>query len=68
MQGCRALAPIVASAGPVDWDSESKGQLRKLLRAKGGKGELDFARRLCADNRLLKSLQSACRDMQRRRR
>jgi hypothetical protein len=65
-RGYRALAPIVAAVETVEWDRESKHQLRKLLRAKGGKRELEYARRLCAGDKLLQSLRSACRDMRRR--
>jgi hypothetical protein len=61
-----ALAPIVAAAGPVSWDRDSKQKLRQLLRAKGGKRELDYARRLCSNDQFLKSLRAVCRDTQRR--
>jgi len=60
--GFSALAPIVAATEPGAWDRDSKQKLRKLLRAKGGKRELDYAKQLCADDQFLKSLRNACRD------
>ena len=61
-RGLSALAPVVTAAAPAEWDRDTKRKLRKLLRAKGGKRELDYARHLCTNERLLKSLQRVCRD------
>ena len=61
-RGLSALAPIVTAVAPAEWDRDTKRKLRKLLRAKGGKRELDYARHLCTNEQLLKSLQRVCRD------
>jgi len=61
-RGLSALAPIITAAEPAEWDRDTKRKLRKLLRAKGGKCELDYARHLCTNEQLLKSLQRVCRD------
>ena len=60
-QGFSALAPIVAAVAPGAWSTEAKRSLRGVLRAKGGKRELDYAKRLCRDVQFLSSLQKACR-------
>lgn len=56
----RALAPIVAATAPGDFDIDAKRSLRGLLKAKGGKRELGYARRLCAEAQLLQSLRTVC--------
>jgi hypothetical protein len=61
-RGLSALAPIVVAAEPAEWDRDSKQKLRNLLRAKGGKRELEYARQLCSNDQFLKTLQRACRD------
>jgi hypothetical protein len=66
LRAFRALAPIVAAADPGAWDRDAKRSLRAVLKAKGGKHELKYARRLCMDEQLLSSLQLACKRAQRR--
>ncbi len=61
-QAFRALAPIVAAAEPGTWDQDAKRSLRAVLKAKGGKRELDYARQLCLSNQFLKALRTACRE------
>ena len=63
-RGLSALAPIVVAVEPGTWDRGSKQELRKLLRAKGGKRELDYARQLCVNDPFFKSLKFICRDPQ----
>jgi len=60
-QGFSALAPIVAAAAPGAWDKDAKRSLRGILRAKGGKRELDYAQRLCRDDEFLRSLRAVCK-------
>lgn len=60
-QGFSALAPIVAAATPGAWEKDAKQSLRKILRAKGGRRELDYAQRLCRDDQFLKSLRVVCK-------
>jgi hypothetical protein len=64
-RGCSVLAPIVAAAEPGKWDQRSTQKLRKLLRAKGSKRELDYAQQLCGNDQFLRSLRAICRDAQR---
>jgi len=56
-----SIAPIVATTNPKMWSVDAKRALRELLRAKGGDSELRYARLLCKHDKLLKSLQNACR-------
>ncbi len=59
--GSKALAPIVAAAGPENWSREDKRLTRELLRAKDGKREAHYARLLARHDKLLFSLKKACR-------
>jgi len=66
LRAFRALAPIVAAADPGAWDRDAKRSLRAVLKTKGGKHELQYAKRLCMDEQLLSSLQLACKRAQRK--
>jgi len=57
-QAFRALAPIVAATKPGAWDQDAKRSLRAMLKAKGGKRELEYARRLCRNNQFLFALRA----------
>jgi hypothetical protein len=59
-RGFRMIAPIVAAANPEGWPTADKRSLRQLLRAKGGRYEARYARLLCENDKLLKSLRKAC--------
>jgi len=60
-RGFKVIAPIVAAATPGNWSAVEKRSLRQLLRAKGGRREARYARLLCENGSLLKSLRKACR-------
>jgi len=57
----RRIAPIVAAANPKDWSTDAKRSLRKLLRAKGGDSEANYARLLSEHGTFLAALRKACR-------
>jgi len=57
----RRLAPIVAAAEPAAWPADAKRSMRKLLRAKGGPAEADYARLLCEHGYFLAALRASCR-------
>jgi hypothetical protein len=59
-RGFKIIAPIVAAARPGSWPAADKRSLRQLLRAKGGRNEARYARLLCENDKLLKSLRKAC--------
>ena len=59
--GYQRLAPIVASANPEVWPADAKRSMRKLLRAKGGALETDYARQLCEHAHFLSALRKKCR-------
>ena len=59
-RGFKIIAPIVAAASPGSWPAADKRSLRQLLRAKGGRNEARYARLLCENDKLLKSLRKAC--------
>ena len=50
------FSPIVAAANPGNWSSSEKKALVRLMRAKGGKSEVDYARLLRAHERLFLAL------------
>lgn len=56
----RALAPFIAACEPDSWSQSTKRTARKILRAKGGRFELDYAHRLCGDNLLLQYFRAVC--------
>jgi len=60
-RGFRMIAPVVAAANPGGWPTADKRSLRQLLRAKGGRYEARYARLLCENDKLLKSLRKICR-------
>lgn len=55
-----SIAPIVAVVNPSGWPVDTKRSLRKILRAKGGRYELPYARLMAKDDKLLPALRSAC--------
>jgi len=59
--GFSRIAPIVAATGPADWPASAKRSMRKLLRAKGGPFEADYARLLCEHEHFLSALRAHCR-------
>jgi hypothetical protein len=61
IRGFRRLAPIVAATKPAAWSADAKRSIRKLLRAKGGPFEIDYARLLSQDKQLLSELRKYCR-------
>ena len=60
-RGWRRLAPIVASANPAAWPADAKRSMRKLLRAKGGPFEVEYARLLSEQDSFLSALRNSCR-------
>jgi hypothetical protein len=61
IRGFRRLAPIVAATKPAAWSADAKRSMRKLLRAKGGRFEIDYARLLSEDKQFLSDLRKCCR-------
>lgn len=59
--GFSRLAPIVAATNPAAWPADAKRSMRKLLRAKGGPSEADYARLLCEHDYFLSALRASCR-------
>jgi hypothetical protein len=60
-RACRLLAPIVAATSPATWPAEAKRSMRKLLRAKGGTCEAEYARMLSEHEHFLSELRASCR-------
>jgi hypothetical protein len=60
-RACRLLAPIVAATSPATWPAEAKRSMRKLLRAKGGICEAEYARMLSEHEHFLSELRASCR-------
>jgi len=56
----KAIAPLLVSGNPESWSDSTKQVARKILRAKGGQYELNFARLLCDDSQLLAYCRAAC--------
>jgi hypothetical protein len=56
----KAIAPLIVACDPKIWPDSTKAVARKILRAKGGQYELNFARRLCDDSQLLAYCRAAC--------
>jgi len=56
----KAIAPLIVAGNPKIWPDSTKTVARKILRAKGGQYELNFARRLCDDSQLLAYCRAAC--------
>jgi hypothetical protein len=59
--GFQLIAPFVAAARPANWPSESKRSVRKILRAKGGEDEVEFARLVAKHDHFLSELRRRCR-------
>jgi len=59
-RGFRAIAPFVAALQPEDWTTQQKRAVRRLLKAKGGRRELEYARLLAANDWFLQALRAAC--------
>ena len=59
------FCPIVAAADPGNWSSSEKKALVRIMRAKGGKSEVDYARRLRTHQKLFLALKNKCRDLDR---
>lgn len=55
------LCPVVAATNPGKWPAAEQMTLVSLMRAKGGKSELDFARRFGRHQAFFKALKSACK-------
>jgi hypothetical protein len=62
-RGLLALAPFLAAVDTSGWSAQQKRAARQLLRAKGGKRELDYARRLGACDHFLQALRTACQGL-----
>ena len=56
----KAIAPLIAASNPQSWPDSTKRVARKILRAKGGQHEMNFARLLCDDSQLLAYCRAAC--------
>lgn len=59
-RGLMATAPFVAAVNPAGWTRRQKRDARRLLRAKGGKRELAYARLLATSDTFLQALRAAC--------
>lgn len=55
------IAPIAAVCRPGNWPDDAKRAMRKLLRAKGGDREAEYARLLGQHGEFLSVLRKACR-------
>jgi len=60
------LAPVVAATRPAAWPADAKRSMRKLLRAKGGPCEAEYARLLSEHDHFLSELRASCRLAERR--
>jgi hypothetical protein len=59
-RGLSAIAPFIAALQPSNWSSREKRKARKLLQAKGGLRELDYAKLMAANPHILSQLRSRC--------
>jgi hypothetical protein len=57
----KVIAPFIAALDLSQWSRSELALTRKLLRAKGGKHELGFARLMAGHDRLRECLELACR-------
>ena len=57
-----AIAPYFAALHPPGWPTDAKRSLRKILRAKGGRHELVYARLMAKNDSLLQVFRRACRE------
>jgi hypothetical protein len=60
-RGFHRLAPIVAAANPAEWPADARKSMRKLLRAKGGAYEVEYARLMSEHKQFLSNLRERCR-------
>jgi len=60
LSALQVISPLIAACEPGSWSESTKRTARKILRAKGGRFELDYARRLCGDSQLLKYFRAIC--------
>ena len=60
MRSMVAIAPFIAACDPDSWSDSTRRTARKILRAKGGQYELDYARLICQDSDLLAYFRAAC--------
>lgn len=56
----QAISPFIAACEPDSWSQSTKRTARTILRAKGGRFELNYAHRLCADSLLLQYFRALC--------
>ncbi len=61
IRGFRRLAPVVAATNPAAWPSDAKSAMCKLLRAKGGSVEVEYARQMGQHDLFLSELRKSCR-------
>ena len=59
--GMSAVAPFIAVLSPSNWSAAEKRATSKLLRAKGAKFELPYARLMSENDKLLQELRGACK-------
>lgn len=55
------LCPLMAALDPAKWSSTEKSNLVKMVRAKGGRFELDYAREARNHRRYFPGLMKSCR-------
>ncbi len=61
LSGLERIAPIVAATNPAAWPGDAKAAMRKLLRAKGGAEEVEYARLLGLHQTFRSELRAICR-------
>lgn len=59
-RGLLALAPFLAAVDLSGWSKRQRSDARRLLRAKGGKRELDYANLMATNDNFLRALRTAC--------
>ena len=60
----RMMAPVVATIDFSDWSKQEKQSLLKLMHAKGGRFELDFAQQFCEHEKFFRALQKLGRQFE----
>ncbi|MCH8220459.1 MAG: hypothetical protein IIA76_03850 [Proteobacteria bacterium] len=60
----RMMAPVVATIDFSDWSKQEKQSLLKLMHAKGGRFELDFAQQFCEHEKFFRALQKLGRQLE----
>ncbi len=56
------LCPLIAALDLASWPTKDRRSLIRLMRAKGGRLEIDYARQLKNHSRFFEQLKSRCRD------